>query len=40
MIVKKIWSERSNGGLTFTVNCGWYLFGIVPLYIIRRKVDS
>lgn len=33
MIVKKIWLQRSFGGLREWQREGWYLFGIVPLYV-------
>jgi hypothetical protein len=31
MIVKKIWYARK--GMNDFARCGWYLFGIIPLYI-------
>ena len=33
MIVKKMWNQKSAGGIYSFVREGWYLFGIVPLYI-------
>ncbi len=33
MIIKKVWKQRSRGGLVEWYREGWYLFGIVPLYI-------
>lgn len=33
MIVKKVWLQCRPGGLSEWEREGWYLFGIVPLYI-------
>ena len=34
MIVKKSWTKRLNGGLKQKYYVGWFLFGIIPIYII------
>lgn len=33
MIVKRVWEAVKSGGLLWKVREGWFLFGIVPLYI-------
>lgn len=33
MIVKRTWTARKYGGLHRWVRSGWYLLGIIPLYI-------
>jgi hypothetical protein len=33
MIVKKMFQKRSEGGLRLDVVEGWYLFGLIPLYV-------
>jgi len=33
MIVHRMWTRRENGGLTIVYCEGWYLFGIIPLYL-------
>ena len=38
MLVKKEWQERSSGGLAIVMCKGWYLFGIIPLYVTRKTV--
>ncbi len=35
MIVKKIWKRQTRGGLITTYYTGWFLFGFIPLYIIK-----
>ena len=35
MIVKKLWCKRMDGGRTVYTYTGWFLFGILPLYIDR-----
>lgn len=37
MIIYKQWMKRSRGGLNRLYCEGWYLFGLIPLYI--RYVD-
>lgn len=37
MIVYKKWVDRSDGGLMLWDCDGWYLFGIIPLYVRKRK---
>ena len=32
MIVKRIWKKRVTC-VEYTLWCGWFLFGIIPLYI-------
>lgn len=37
MIVKKFYTKHSYNGV-WTYDCvGWFLFGLIPLYIIRGK---
>jgi len=38
MLVYKEWTERSNGGLTLIRCQGWYLFGLIPVYVRRFYV--
>ena len=33
MITKRIWEVKKNGGLRHKLREGWFLFGIIPLYI-------
>jgi hypothetical protein len=40
MIVYKYWKEVKDYGLTVTHCSGYYLFGIIPLYIRRLKVKG
>jgi hypothetical protein len=35
MIVHKEWKKTSYGGITIYVYEGWFLFGIIPIYIRR-----
>lgn len=37
MIVYRAWKERYNGGHLVRHCDGWFLFGILPLYV--RKVE-
>jgi hypothetical protein len=39
MIIKKTWRKKHFGGKERYVYTGWFLFGIVPLYIIRTSID-
>lgn len=39
MIVKKIWTKGYYGVITDRYT-GWYLFGIIPLYVIREKYKN
>lgn len=37
MIIKKIWEERK---YTAKYKCrGYYLFGFIPLYVVREKIE-
>jgi hypothetical protein len=38
MIVYKTWRERQSGGLIEYRWEGWYLFGLIPLYLKRTAV--
>jgi len=41
MIVYKSWpKKRSNGGRTIRRWDGWFLFGIVPLYVRRVLLED
>jgi len=40
MIIHKLWKKRSNGGCTVTYCEGWFLFGIIPLYIKKTVVGD
>lgn len=40
MIYDKSWGCRRGGGLTRYHYRGWFLLGILPLYIRRVRVDS
>jgi len=33
MIVYRTWKSREDGGKTIVYHEGWYLFGLIPLYI-------
>jgi hypothetical protein len=33
MIVKKKWLQKSRGGMLEWPREGWYLFGVIPLYV-------
>ena len=33
MIIKKIWRQKTRGGLISWYREGWYLFGFIPLYV-------
>jgi len=35
MLVKKIFAERKYGKVVNFVT-GWYLFGFIPLYVVRK----
>ena len=35
MVVMKQWRETDKIGRPYCDCCGWYLFGIIPLYIHR-----
>jgi len=39
MIIYKRWLKRSKGGLKREVCEGWFLFGIMPLYIKCIDID-
>ena len=36
MIVYRQWEQRQRGGLVRHIWDGWFLFGIIPLYMRRR----
>ncbi len=36
MIVKRTWYSKKGGIFTKYQYTGWFLFGFIPLYIIRR----
>lgn len=42
MITRRIWTELKRGYAGVVIGklyCeGWYLFGILPLYVIKREV--
>lgn len=44
MITRRFWTElnRLHGGIVKSkLYCeGWYLFGVIPLYVIKREVQS
>lgn len=35
MIIRREWTKRKNHGLIVYRYKGWFLFGIIPVYIIR-----
>lgn len=35
MIIRREWTKHKNHGLTVYHYKGWFLFGIIPVYIIR-----
>ena len=37
MIIKRVWLQVAEGGLREWRREGWYLFGVLPLYI--RDID-
>ena len=37
MIIKKIWKGKWNGYTYCCQYTGWFLFGIIPLYIVRES---
>jgi hypothetical protein len=41
MIVKKIFVDSKGEGVFFTTwhITGWYLFGFIPLYVIKQKIS-
>lgn len=38
MIVYKQWKENKRGGLELYLWDGWFLFGIIPIYIRCRTI--
>jgi len=38
MLIHKMWQERYMGGLKIRYCEGWYLFGLIPLYV--RKIET
>ncbi len=38
MIVKKIWKEYDEDNMLQYGCTGWYLLGVIPLFIIRIKL--
>jgi hypothetical protein len=39
MIVRKEWQKRTKYGTVIIHTIGWYLFGIIPLYIKRTTIS-
>lgn len=37
MIVYRQWQERSQGGLKVLDCEGWFLFGVIPLYVKKYR---
>ena len=37
MIIKREWHTGIKGCFNYRTYEGWYLFGIIPLYIIKRE---
>ena len=38
MIVYRLWTRREKGGLVVIYCQGWFLFGIIPLYIKEIEI--
>lgn len=36
MIVEKIWVKKGHYGVIKSEYRGWFLFGIIPLYIVKK----